>query len=59
MNKTKSEKYDIHPHTIEKKSIEDENYKEMYDFHRLIKVKEDAERRENIKIGNRKKNKLR
>ena len=44
-----------------KKSIEHENYREIYDFHRLLKVKEDIERREraNIKIDCRKMNKLR
>ena len=38
--------------TLFKKSIQDENYKEIYDFHRLLKVKEYIERREkaNIKI---------
>ena len=44
-----------------KKSIEHENYREIYDFHRLLKVKEDIERREraNIKTDRRKMNKLR
>ena len=62
MNKTKPEKHDIGSNTIEKKSIEDENYKEIYNFDRLIKVKEDVEdidveRREisDIKIDSRKK----
>ena len=47
--------------TLFKKSIQHENYKEIYDFHRLLKVKKYIERREkaNIKIDNRKKNKLR
>ena len=50
--------------TLLKKSIEDDNYRQIKDFHSLIKVKEDIETREraiitNIKIGNRKKNKLR
>ena len=47
--------------TLFKKSIQDENYKEIYDFHRLLKVKEYIERREkaNIKIDNKKKNILR
>lgn len=47
---------------LKKKSIEDENYKEIYNFDRLIKVKEDVEdidveRREisDIKIDSRKK----
>ena len=44
-----------------KKSIEHENYWEIYDFHRLLKVKEDIEKREraNIKTDRRKMNKLR
>ena len=44
-----------------KKGIEHENYREIYDFRRLLMVKEDIERREraNIKIDRRKMNKLR
>ena len=57
LNETKSEKYNIAPDTLKKKSIEDENFKEIYDFHRLAKVKEDLERREcsNTNSDNRKK----
>ena len=57
LNETKSEKYNIAPDTLKKKSIEDENFKEIYDFHRLTKVKEDLERREcsNTNSDNRKK----
>ena len=46
---------------LKKKITEDKNDRKIYDFHRLIKVKKDIERRErgNIKIDNRKKNKLR
>ena len=43
------------------KSIEDEIYKQIYNFHRLVKVKEDAERQEraDINTDSSKKNKLR
>ena len=50
--------------TLLKKSIEDDNYRQINDFHGLIKVKEDIEIRKkaiitNIKIDYRKNNKLR
>ena len=43
MNKTNSQKYDL-PETIEKKSLENKNVREIYDFHRLVKVSKNAER---------------
>ena len=49
-NKTNSEKYNIAAITI-KKSIENENHKKCYGFHRLIKVKEDVKRRERTDIN--------
>ena len=57
MNKKKSEKYDTEPEIVEKRSIEEENFKEIYGFYRVKKVKEDIDRQErpNINADNRKK----
>ena len=57
MNKKKSEKYDTEPEIVEKKSIEEENFKEICGFYRVKKVEEDIDRRErpNINADNRKK----
>ena len=38
MNKTKNVKYDVDPEEIEKRSLEDDNFREKYDFYRLAKV---------------------
>ena len=38
MNKTKTVKYDIEFEKIEKRSLEDDNFREKYDFYRLAKV---------------------
>ena len=46
MKKTNSQKYDFLPETIEEKSLESEKFREIYDFHRMIKVSRDAERYE-------------
>ena len=61
MNKKKSEKYDTEPEIVEKRSIEEENFKEIYGFYRVKKVKEDIDRQErpNINADNRKKKTLR
>ena len=55
LNKTVSEKYGISPEEVEKKSIESEIFKEVYDFHRLKKVNKDAERYERHDISSDKK----
>ena len=46
---------------FEKWSIQNDHCREIWNFHELLKVKEDIARRErtNIKIENRKKNKIR
>ena len=44
MNKTNSQKYDLPPETIEKKSLENENFREICDFHRMVKASKNAER---------------
>ena len=51
LNRTISEKYGISPEEVEKKSIESEIFKEVYDFHRLKKVNKDAERYERYDIS--------
>ena len=38
MNKTKTVKYDVEPEEIKKRSLEDDNFREKYDFYRLAKV---------------------
>ena len=38
MNKTKTTKYQIEPEYVEKKSLEDDNFREKFDFNRIEKV---------------------
>ena len=38
MNKTKTTKYQIEPEYVEKKSLEDDNFREKFDFYRIEKV---------------------
>ena len=44
MNNTKTEKYNLEPEVIERKSLQDENFKERYDFHRLTQITKASER---------------
>ena len=44
MNNTNSQKYELSPNTIEKKSLENDDFREIYDFHRMVKVSKSAER---------------
>ena len=44
MSNVNSQKYDVPPETVEKKSLEDEKCREVYDFHRMVRVSRDAER---------------
>ena len=44
MNNTNSQKYELAPNTIGKKSLENEDFCEIYDFHRMVKVSKSAER---------------
>ena len=44
MNNTNSQKYELAPNTIEKKSLENDDFREIYDFHRMVKVSKTAER---------------
>ena len=44
MNKANSEKYGLPPQTIEKKTLSDDVFREIYDFHRIAKVSKDPDR---------------
>ena len=44
MNNTNSQKYELAPNTIEKKSFENKDFREIYDFHRMVKVSKSTER---------------
>ena len=46
MNNINSQKYGVPPVTVEKKSFEGEKFREVDDFHRMVKVSRDAERYE-------------
>ena len=61
LNKTNSEKYGLPPEVIEKKTLADNVFKEVYDFYRLVKVSKAANRYEkyNEKIDEKQKRKLR
>ena len=61
LNRINSEKYGLPPDIIEKKSLESEYFKEIYDFHRLVKVTKGINRYEryNEKIDKKQKRKLR
>ena len=61
LNKTNSEKYGVAPETIEKKTLENDTFREIFDFYRLAKVTKDANRYEryNEKLDKKQKKKLR
>ena len=40
LNKTRSGKYGFSPNQIEEKSLENKYFTDIYDFHRLVRVKE-------------------
>ena len=44
MNNVNSQKYGVLPETVKKKSLEDEKFREVYDFHRMVRVSWDVER---------------
>ena len=46
LNKTPIQKYGVDPEQVESKSLKDENYREIYDFHKLSKVGKDISRRD-------------
>ena len=61
LNKINSKKYGLPPDIIEKKSLESEYFKEIYDFHRLVKITKGINRYEryNEKLDKKQKRKLR
>ena len=61
LNKTPTKKYGIEPETVEEKSLTDDRFREIYDFHRLGKIKQDFGRRDrfNAKKDKRRNRKLR
>ena len=61
MNNTNSQKYELAPNTIEKKSLENEDFHEIYDFHRMVKVSKSAERynRNDVRFDKKSRKKLR
>ena len=44
MNKTNSQKYGLLPETVEQKTLSDNNFREIYNFHRIVRVSKDAAR---------------
>ena len=44
INKTKTAKYQIEPENVEKKSLEDGNFREKFDFYRIDKVSKHSKR---------------
>ena len=60
MNNVNSQKYGVPPETVEKKSLKDEKFREVYDFHRMVRVSRDAERykRNNICFDKKTRKKL-
>ena len=61
LNKTNSEKYGLPPEIIERKTLANDVFKEVYDFYRLVKVSRAANRYEryNEKLDKKQKRKLR
>ena len=52
MNNIRSQKYGYAPSAIEEKALENKRFWEIYDFYRLRKVREHAERYERVDIKN-------
>ena len=61
MNKTNPEKYGLPPEVIEKRTLSNNVFKEIYDFYRMVKVSKGVNRYEryNAKIDEKQKRKLR
>ena len=43
MNNVNLQKYGVPPETVEKKSLKDEKFRQVYDFQRMVRVCRDAE----------------
>ena len=61
MNNTNSQKYELAPSTIEKKSLENEDFREIYDFQRMVKVSKSTEsyNRNDVRFDKKSRKKLR
>ena len=46
MNSVYLQKYDYAPNAIEEKTVESKRFRDIYDFYRLVKLKQHAERYE-------------
>ena len=44
MNNVNSQKYGVPLETVKKKSLEEKKFREVYDFHRMVRVSREAER---------------
>ena len=56
MNKTNSQKYGLPPESIEQKTLSDNVFREIYDFHRLVRASKDADRYKRHDVRHDKKN---
>ena len=52
MNNIRSQKYGYAPSAIEEKALENKRFWEIYDFYRLVNVREHAERYKRVDIKN-------
>ena len=61
MNNTNSQKYGFPSKKVEKKPLSDNIFREIYEFHRIVKVSKDAARykRNNIRLDKKSCKKLR
>ena len=61
MNNVNSLKYGVPPKTVEKKPLKDVKFREVYDFHRMVRVSRDAKRykRNDIRFDKKTRKKLR
>ena len=50
MNNVTSQKYGFSPDFLKEKALNDKKFHEIYDFHRLVKVQDNAERYEHSDI---------
>ena len=50
MNKTECTKYQIEPEYVERKSLEDDNFREKFDFYRIGKIGKNNERTKRYSI---------
>ena len=56
MNSVNSQKYDYPPNVIDEKAVENERFRDIYNFYRLVKVKQHAERYEHMQTWKKIKN---